>query len=44
MCAEALWIQEIKPLFNSMEILIIVFQSAMYSLESCELEIKLKQK
>jgi hypothetical protein len=30
-------IQEIKPLFNSMKILVIVFEFAMYSLE---LEIK----
>jgi hypothetical protein len=37
MCAEALWIQEIKPLFNSMKTLIIVFEFSMYSLE---LEIK----
>jgi hypothetical protein len=37
---EALWIQEIKPLFNSMKILIIVIEFAMYSLE---LEIKLKK-
>jgi hypothetical protein len=41
MCTEALWIQEIKSLFNSMKILIIVFEFAMYSLE---LEIKLKKK
>jgi hypothetical protein len=30
MCTEALWIQEIKPLFNSMKILIIVFEFAMH--------------
>jgi hypothetical protein len=41
MCAEALWIQEIKPLFNSMKIFTIVFEFAMYSLE---LEIKFKKK
>jgi hypothetical protein len=34
-------IQEIKPLFNSMKSLIIVFEFAMYSLE---LEVKLKKK
>jgi hypothetical protein len=33
MCAEALWIQEIKPLFNSMKTLIILFEFAMRSLE-----------
>jgi hypothetical protein len=37
----ALWIQEIKRLFNSMQILIIVFEFAMYSLE---LEIRFKKK
>jgi hypothetical protein len=37
MCAEALWIQEIKSLFNSMKTLIIVLEFAMYS---HELEIK----
>jgi hypothetical protein len=41
MCTEALWIQEIEPLFNLMKIPIIVFEFAMYSLE---LEIKLKKK
>jgi hypothetical protein len=41
MCAEALWIQEIKPLFNSMKTLIIVLEFAMYSLE---LEMKLKKR
>jgi hypothetical protein len=41
MCTEALWIQEIKPLFNSMKILIIVLEFAMCSLK---LEIKLKKK
>jgi hypothetical protein len=41
MYTEALWIQEIKPLFNSMKILIIVFEFAMYLLA---LEIKLKKK
>jgi hypothetical protein len=41
MCTEALWIQEIKPLSNSMKIVIIVFEFAMNSLE---LEIKLKKK
>jgi hypothetical protein len=41
MCAEALWIQEIKSLFNSMKTLMIVLEFAMYSLE---LEIKLKKK
>jgi hypothetical protein len=41
MCTEALWIPEIKPLFNSMKTLIIVFEFAMYLLE---LEIKLKRK
>jgi hypothetical protein len=40
MCAEALWTLEIKPLFNSMKTLIIVFGFAMYSLE---LEIKCKK-
>jgi hypothetical protein len=35
-----LWTQEIKPLFNSMKTLIIVFEIAMYSLE---LEIKLRK-
>jgi hypothetical protein len=39
MYTEALWIQEIKPLFNSIKILIIVFEFAMYLLE---LEIKKK--
>jgi hypothetical protein len=33
MCTEALWIQEIKPLFNSKKILIIVLEFGMYSLE-----------
>jgi hypothetical protein len=33
MCAEALWIQKIKPLFNSVKTLIIAFEFAMYSLE-----------
>jgi hypothetical protein len=37
MCAEALWVQEMKLLFNSMKILVIVFEFANYSLE---LEIK----
>jgi hypothetical protein len=41
MCVEALWIQEIKSLFNVMKSLIIVLEFAMYSLE---LEIKLKRK
>jgi hypothetical protein len=41
MCTEALWIHEVKALFNSMKILIIVFEFAMYSLE---FEIKLKKK
>jgi hypothetical protein len=41
MCTEAPWIQEIKPLLNSMKILIIVFEFAMYSLE---LEITFKKK
>jgi hypothetical protein len=41
MCTEALWIQEIKPLFKLMKILIIVFEFAMHSLE---LEIKFKKK
>jgi hypothetical protein len=41
MCAEALWIQEIKPLFNSMKTLINVLEIAMYALE---LEIKFKKK
>jgi hypothetical protein len=29
MCIEALWIQEIKPMFNSMKTLIIVLEFAM---------------
>jgi hypothetical protein len=33
MCAKALWIQEMKSMFNSMKILIIVLEFAMYSLE-----------
>ena len=36
MCTEALWIlwiQEIKPLFNSIKTLIYVFEFAIYSLE-----------
>jgi hypothetical protein len=37
---EALWIHEIKPLFNSMKTLTLLFQCAMYLLE---LEIKLKK-
>jgi hypothetical protein len=41
MCVEALWIQEIRPLFNAMKTLIIVPECAMCSLE---LEIKLKKK
>jgi hypothetical protein len=41
MCTEALWIQEIKPLLNSMKILMNEFEFAMYSLE---LEIKFKKK
>jgi hypothetical protein len=41
MCAEALWIQGIKQLFNSMKTLIIVLEFAMYSLE---LKIKFKKK
>jgi hypothetical protein len=41
MCAEVLWIQEIKSLFNSMKTLIIVLEFAMYSLE---LEIKFLRK
>jgi hypothetical protein len=36
----AIWIQEVKPLFNSMKILIIVFEFAIHSLE---LEIKFKK-
>jgi hypothetical protein len=36
-----LWIQEIKPLFNSMKIVIIVVEFAMYSLE---FEITFKKK
>jgi hypothetical protein len=39
--AEALWIQERKPLINSMKTLIIVLEFAMYSFE---LETKLKKK
>jgi hypothetical protein len=41
MFTEALWIQEIKSLFDSMKILVIMSEFAMYSLE---LEIKLKIK
>jgi hypothetical protein len=41
MCTGAIWIQEIKLLFNAMKILIIVFEFAMYSLE---LEIKFENK
>jgi predicted AAA+ superfamily ATPase len=41
MCTEALWIQEIKHLFHTLKILVIVFEFAMYSLE---LEIKFKKK
>jgi hypothetical protein len=33
MFAEALWIQELKSLFNSMKTLIIALEFAMYSLE-----------
>jgi hypothetical protein len=40
MCAEALWMQEINALFNSMKTPIIVLKFAMYSLE---LKIKLKK-
>jgi hypothetical protein len=41
MFAEALRIQKIKSLFNSMKILIIVLEFAMYLLE---LEIKVQKK
>jgi hypothetical protein len=41
MCTEVLWVQEIKPLFNSMKSLIIVFEFAMYS---HELEIEFEKK
>jgi hypothetical protein len=44
MYAEALWIQEIKSLFNSMKTLKIVLEFAMYSLEHVELEIKFFKK
>jgi hypothetical protein len=41
MYADALWIQEIKSLFNSMKTLIIVLEFAIYSLE---LEIRFKKR
>jgi hypothetical protein len=40
-CAKALWMQEIKPLFNSLKTLIVVFEFAMYLLA---LKIKFKNR
>jgi hypothetical protein len=40
MCAEALWIQEIKSFFNSMKTLRIVLEHVEFAMYSLELEIK----